>query len=298
MLPKLGVPKDPILWSARALVDNKHHPAVVRAHQQFIKAGASAIIANSYAVIPGYLRKADLVGEASRLCELAGRLAREAAGPPGAADSALVLGSLPPLIDSYRADLLLPKLEAEQWYAMMARAMQPHVDAFVAETMSCPDEAMCAVAGLSQALPEAKAWVCFTVDSSGRCRDGTAFCDAVRALSDFSNVSGVGVNCCVPEAVELAMASLDTDSKAFDFASRVERVVYANAYPVSHSEGLEYDTENFDDEAVRDDLGADRYAEMAASWASREKLPFTVIGGCCGILPSHIQSVVSLLKDR
>lgn len=302
LLPKLGVPKDPILWSARALIDDQYHPAVVQAHREFIKAGASAIISNSYAVIPGYLRKfmgpngADAVDQATRLCDIAGRLAREAAGPRGAKESALVLGSLPPLIDSYRADLLLPKDEAEQWYAMMARAMAPHVDLYVAETMSCPSEAACAVTGVAEALPDAKVWVCFTVDSQGRCRDGTAFNDAVRGLSGASNVTGVGVNCCMPEAVELAMASLDADPEASAFASSVERVVYANAYPKSHSEGLEYDTENFDDEAVREDLGADRYAEIAADWARRERLPFTVIGGCCGILPSHMERVSASLS--
>merc|ERR1719329_127707 len=114
--------------------------------------------------------------------------------------------------------------------------------------MSCPAEAACAVAAVAQALPEAQLWVCFTVDSTGRCRDGTPFNEAVRDLSCAPNVSGVGVNCCMPEAVELAMASLDADAEASAFASTVDRIVYANAYPKSHSEGLEYDTENFDDE--------------------------------------------------
>ena len=63
LLPKLGMPKDPILWSARALVDKQYHPVVVKAHKEFIDAGAGAIITNSYAVIPGYLRKANLEGE-------------------------------------------------------------------------------------------------------------------------------------------------------------------------------------------------------------------------------------------
>jgi len=294
LLPKLGMPKDPILWSARALVDKEYHPVVVEAHKAFIEAGATAIITNSYGVIPGYLRKAKLETQASKLCALAGQLAREAAGPEKG--EVLVLGSLPPLLESYRADLLMVDKEAVDWYSMMARSMAPFVDMFVCETMSCPAEAATALQGLREGCPDGKAWVCFTVDSEGKCRDGTPFNEAVRHLSTATNISGIGVNCCMPEAVELAIATLDTDSEASAFASSLERVVYANAYPKEHSEGVEYDTENFDDEAVREDLTAERYAQSAAQWASRSSLPFTAIGGCCGILPEHIQRVAASLK--
>lgn len=297
LLPKLGVPKDPIIWSARALVDEQNHPLVVRAHRQFIDAGATAIITNSYSVIPGYLRKADLVDRAPALAALAAGLAREAAGARGAGCSAMVLGSLPPLVESYRADLLLPEDEAVGWYAMLARAMVSDVDHFICETMSCPAEATAALRGVAKGAPDAKAWVCFTVDSEGRCRDGTPFNLAVRALMTFPNiVSGIGVNCCMPEAVEPAMSALESDVEASSFAAGVERVVYANAYPKSHSEGLEYSTEDFDDEAVREDLNAQRYAEVAATWANRKTLPFTTVGGCCGILPHHIEQVAATLK--
>jgi len=297
LLPKLGMPKDPIIWSARALVDEDCHPLVVKAHRAFIDAGAEVIIANTYSVIPGYLGKANLIGDAGKLCAVAGQLARDAAGPSGKG-AISVLGSLPPLVDSYRADLMLPEAEAVDWYAMMSKALLPYVDLFVCETMSCPQEATSALRGLEQSCPGAKAWVTYTVDSKGLCRDGTPFNIAVRDLIGRSNVSGVGVNCCMPEAVELAMSTLDSDAEASSFAADLERIVYANAYPKEHSEGLEYSTEDFDDEAVRSDFDGDSYAGWAAEWASRSKLPFTVIGGCCGVLPAHIQSMTMRLNQR
>jgi len=298
LLPKLGVPKDPILWSARALIEEKYHPIVVQAHRAYIDAGATAIITSNYGVIPGYMRKANLnlEAEAPRLAALVGQLAREAAGPKGG--GVLVLGSLPPLIDSYRADLLMPDAEAVSWYAMLARAMAPYVDLFVCETMSCPAEAASALKGLKEGDPDGKAWVCFAVDSEGKCRDGTPFNVAVRQLSTFSHVSGVGVNCCIPEAVELAVATLDTDPQASAFASSVERVVYANSYPKEHNEGVKFSTETLDDEDVREDLTAEHYAESAKKWANRSTLPFTFIGGCCGILPHHIKLVAASLKPE
>merc|ERR1712232_189853 len=72
LLNRLGVPRDKVIWSARSLVDDEHHPRVVEAHAAFIKAGANAIIANSYSVIPGYLRQvkleSELEAEGYRLC--------------------------------------------------------------------------------------------------------------------------------------------------------------------------------------------------------------------------------------
>jgi len=178
---------------------------------------------------------------------------------------------------------------------MMSRAMAPYVDLFVCETMSCPAEAASALQGLQHSCPDAKAWVAYSVNSEGVCRDGTPFNVAIKELVGKS-VSGIGVNCCMPEAVDLAMASVENDAEASSFAAGLERVVYANAYPKDHSEGIQFDTENFDDESTRLDLNAERYAAHALKWASRPSLPFTTIGGCCGILPSHIQLVSDTLK--
>lgn len=200
LLRKLGMPKDPVIWSARALVVERLNPLVMLAHEAFLNAGAAAIITNSNAITPGNLRKAGIEGDACRLCVLAAQLARQAAGPPGMGKA--VLGSLPPLIESYRPDLILPEFEAQAWYEMMSAAMAPYVYLFVIETMSCPAEAMMALRGLIKGCPEAKAWVSFTVDSSGVCRDGTPFNEAVKKMSNFSGtVTGIGVNCCVPEVI-------------------------------------------------------------------------------------------------
>ena len=117
------------LWSARALLDA---PELVRAvHDDFINAGARVIITNTYSTIPSYLGKEGLEARWMELADLAGRIAREAADAPG--EPVTVLGSLPPLNESYRHDLVPPDAEAVPAYEALAQTLAPYVDGFVAE---------------------------------------------------------------------------------------------------------------------------------------------------------------------
>ena len=75
-----GVPMDDVAWSARA---NLEHPDVVqRVHEEYIRAGAEVIIANTYAASRAALAPAglgDRVAEANRSAVRAALRAREAA---------------------------------------------------------------------------------------------------------------------------------------------------------------------------------------------------------------------------
>ena len=85
-----GVPMDDVAWSARANLDQ---PDVVqRVHEEYIRAGAEVIIANTYASSRAALEPAGLgnrVAEANRNAVRAALQAREAAatGPVAVAGS-------------------------------------------------------------------------------------------------------------------------------------------------------------------------------------------------------------------
>ena len=76
-----GVPMDDVAWSARA---NLEQPDVVqRVHEEYIRAGAEVIIANTYAASRAALEPAGLgglVAEANRAAVRAALRAREVAG--------------------------------------------------------------------------------------------------------------------------------------------------------------------------------------------------------------------------
>ena len=100
-LMRMGAPFRQPEWSALALLEAPEY--VVRAHEVFARAGAEVLTTNSYAVVPFHLGAERFRNEGLRLADLAGRLARQAAGP-----GARVAGSLPPVFGSYRPNLLIP----------------------------------------------------------------------------------------------------------------------------------------------------------------------------------------------
>lgn len=122
-------------WSAGALLETPE--AVVRAHEAFFQAGASIATTNTYAVVPYHIGQARFDARGAELADLAGALARRAASRfPGAR----VAGSLPPACGSYLPRNFDPEAGAEI-LAVLVQSLMPHVDLWLAETMSSLQEA-------------------------------------------------------------------------------------------------------------------------------------------------------------
>ena len=183
-----GVPDDRKMWSARAVVDTRYHDTLIDVHQSFLKAGAMCITTNSYTMIPsaGFTRD-----EIARHCATAGRLARQAVTSSSSSSSsstppAFVLGSLGPLVESYRPDLIMKHEQGVPYYVDMINAMAPTVDAFVAETMSCVEEAMQPVQALAQSSKNKSLWIAFTLNSKGKLRSEQPLVEAIPRILDYA----------------------------------------------------------------------------------------------------------------
>lgn len=178
-----GVPDDRKIWSATAVVHPEYHDVLERVHCSFLRAGAQAITTNSYGIVPG-------VGfedseERSRLLTISGAIARRAVSKHST--KAFVLGSLGPLVESYRADLIRPHAQGVEEYVVACRALGPFVDAFLAETMSCWEEARQALEAIASLPSEMKlpVMVSFTLDSKGNTRDGQLVTDCIRNVLEY-----------------------------------------------------------------------------------------------------------------
>ena len=120
------------LWSAQYLIDA---PQLVKEiHLEYINAGADLITTNTYSTIPSYLSKKNVENRMPELIGLAGKLAREAADD--SEKEIIVAGSLPPLEESYRPDLVIDAEEAIPIYEVLIKELTPFVDIFICETMS------------------------------------------------------------------------------------------------------------------------------------------------------------------
>jgi methionine synthase I (cobalamin-dependent) len=178
------------------LVNEKYHSILADVHRSFLDAGADAITTNSYGVVPGVGFTTD---EIHKHVTTAGCIAREVVDNyfqnaiSNQPKKKLVLGSLGPLLESYRPDKLMEAQEGIQMYGVIARALHPYVDVFIAETMSSVEEASQAIQAVGQLIAEQNIdtscqtpmIVSYTLDSHGRLRDGESATSAVTRTLDL-----------------------------------------------------------------------------------------------------------------
>ncbi|MXY55530.1 MAG: homocysteine S-methyltransferase family protein [Gammaproteobacteria bacterium] len=267
------------LWSASVLLDEPD--LVVEIHREYIDAGALVITANNYSTIPSYLGKAGMQGRYRELTGLAATLARRAVRESG--KDVAVAGSLPPLEESYRADLVPPPETAQPIYQGVVEALRDDVDLYICETMSSAVEARTA-AGAALAHGQGKpVYVSWTLDETPGCglRSGETVKQAVDALAGFA-VDGYLFNCTHPEAIEAGLRELKTlTAKPIGcYPNRLNKV----------PEGWTLDNEITT--GLRGDLPQHLYV---ASMLRSIEAGATLVGGCCGIGPSDIRALAEQL---
>ena len=199
-----GLPDDRNIWSAKAVVDPNYHGLLQEVHQSFQTAGSQAITTNSYGIVPGVGFSLD---EIKTHCATAARLAQTAVVNQDTTTT-LVLGSLGPLVESYRPDKILPHTQGVATYAVMIQAMMPYVDCFLAETMSSVEESMQAVEALSSSSSSSSTGsqadpailISYTLQSDGRLRSGEKVNLAIPRILQFARdkrVDGRFLQCVV-----------------------------------------------------------------------------------------------------
>lgn len=283
-LQRSGAPFRQPEWSALALWEAPE--MVTRAHAAFVSAGADVISTNSYALVPFHIGQDRFDREARQLADLAGELARAAAGT-----KARVAGSLSPVCGSYRPDLF-DETVARPVLTELIAGLSPHVDFWLAETQSSIAEAVL-LADLLKDDGRPK-WISFTLDdndveavASGKAapalRSGELVADAavkVKALG----FAALCFNCSQPEIMEAAIRAARAAA-----GEDLPIGVYANAFPPQPKEA----TANDGLDPIREDLTPENYLGFARKWRAAGA---SYIGGCCGIGPEHIHALAEGFK--
>lgn len=276
-LQSLGAPFRQPEWSALALINGPEF--VTKAHERFVAAGADVISTNSYAVVPFHLGDERFSARGMELATLAGKLARDVADRRGVK----VAGSLPPPLGSYRADLFDP-ISARIIFATLIEALSPYADLWLAETLSTLGEAE--LVGDMLQGDDRPLWLSFTLKDEGEAmlRSGESI-EAAAELAKRLGARALLFNCSAPEvmddAINKAKAALGDASIAIG--------VYANGF--AHTEVVV--EANAGLRQIRADLDPPRYLGWAKQWIASGA---TMVGGCCGIGPDHIQALSSGLK--
>ena len=242
-------------WSAAAI----DHAAQTLAsiHADYAKAGATLHTANTFRTQPGVLG-----GSWRGALEGAIRIAR-AALPPGNK----LLGSVAPVEDCYRPDLS-PGVKARTSHRIVAQALaEAGCDVLLCETFPAEEEALTAVEeAVATGLP---VWIAMT---AGPQADLLTPRDLAQAAS---RAVGLGA--------QRALVNCVAVSKAQPYVDELARLgvpfgAYANAG--SKEEGLGWEQTTQDSAA--------RYAELVRGWVEAGA---TVVGGCCGTRPAHIEAL-------
>lgn len=276
-----GVEVPETIWSAGALMTD---PDVVRQiHMDYIAAGADIITTNTYGIIRRDLLNVGIADRFGELNNLACNLAIEARGR--SQRDVLIAGSLPPLRGSFRPDLVGPTDEIESLYQEQAELLAPHVDLLLCETMSSAVEGRAAARAACSA--DKPVWVSWTLheDRSGNLRSGESLAEAVAALEGLP-VRGFLANCCAPESITKAIPHLVAAGGEWSGG-------YANTFaPIPRDWTLDGEKDTDGLLTLREDLGPNRYAAHVTNWLSAGA---TVVGGCCGTRPAHIEKMRTLI---
>jgi S-methylmethionine-dependent homocysteine/selenocysteine methylase len=288
-LSRRGVHDNTGLWSAQALLDAPD--IVLQVHKDFIAAGAKIITSNSYSTIPSYLGKSDLAQSYVELTRLAGRLARQAVQEARKEEvnkekahkvEVQVAGSLPPLSESFRPDLVPIGRDVATIYESMVKALEPNVDLFLCETMSSGAEALHAATAAKKYGNGKPVYVAWTLDERpGKgLRSGESIAQAL-ALIEPIEIDAYLFNCTSPEAILQALKELAalTDKPIGGYPNRFNKV------------DPQWTLDNDVKTSLRADIDIAFFVQMAQQY---EAAGATIIGGCCGVGPEYIEALAQV----
>jgi S-methylmethionine-dependent homocysteine/selenocysteine methylase len=260
------------LWSAWALLES---PSLVLAiHRDDLEAGADILTANTFRTHRRSLEKAGKRKRAEELTLQAVELARRAAGE--SSRPILVAGSLSPLEDCYRPDLVPDDGTLWQEHGQQASLLQAAgVDLILAETHNTVRELVAAVrAAKETGLPVIASAV---TDGQGRLLSGETVEEAAKALAPF-RPDALAINCVPAPSLLSDLQRLSEASPGAPLAA------YGNLGPPSGPGGTQFPYE----------IDPRDYAELARSWIA---VGARIVGGCCGTTAAHTAALRELIDS-
>lgn len=278
-LKRIGAPFQQPEWSALALMDTPE--TVAQAHQNFIGAGADIITTNTYALVPFHIGQDRFDTCAYDLTSLAIKQAQQAVE----GTDTKIAGCIPPAFGSYQPESFqIDKFETI--LTPLIEAQKDHVDHWLIETMPSIAEGIATV-NLIKSLSKKPIWISFTLNNrtdmaeEPTLRSG----EPIQTIDPIlRHVHAVLFNCSQPEEMEDAIKitrSLSPD-------------IQIGAYANNFSEVKRTHKANEDISGERDDITPELYLDFAKTWGDTGA---TIIGGCCGITPEHIQKLSDYFKN-
>jgi S-methylmethionine-dependent homocysteine/selenocysteine methylase len=281
-LQRGGLPMAAPWWTSAALLTEQRRRMLRSVHADYLRAGAQVLTANTFRCNLRALRAAGLdAAGPSWLVQAAvgvAMAARNEAGRPGT----LIAGSLAPVEDCYRPDLVPPDDELRVEHRWLATELvQAGVDLVLVETMNTLREARIAVQEVLAA--GGRAWVSFVCADGGRLLSGESVTVAARAV-EAEGAEVVLVNCTPLAQTEDCLRRLREQCRG-----------PFGAYP--NLEDRDGQRGGAPDGGVLPAAASPaEFADTLQRW--HEELAVAVLGGCCGTSPEHVAALTVRLRQR
>lgn len=254
---------------------------VMRIHNAYIHAGSDAVITNTFGGNGFSLARHGLANRLAEINTAAAHLARKAAGPDN-----YVLGDIGPSGDFLEPlGHLKPDQLTTAFYNQAKALLAGGADGIIIETMTAIEEVVLAIKSAKSAAPDVTVLASMSFDKRGndfRTMMGVTVETAVTLLIS-AGTDAVGFNCgsaTLDEYIDLAKKFVDT-------AKAVDKNVLVLAEPNAGKPDL------VDGKAVYK-VTPDEFADAAQKIY---EAGVTIIGGCCGSSPDHINALAQKLRD-
>tara|TARA_B110000014_G_scaffold252157_1_gene230224 strand:+ start:1040 stop:1903 length:864 start_codon:yes stop_codon:yes gene_type:complete len=262
----------PHTWSADVNLTNPD--LLYGIHQEYVTAGVDYLTTNTFRTTPRAYQKTGLsYKEAYSTAKIsmhnAVQMARKASN-----DSIKILGSIAPLEDCYSPDLFPGADLATKEFSVIAEWLaDERIDIFLLETMNnILETKTCLDVVEKYKLP---IWVSFNLLDSDHIQSGESLKDAIKMVDKFS-VDCVLLNC---NPLNRTFSALETLAR---YCSG-KWGIYPNLGVGEPSP-----------DGIIKDYHSD--AEFIDLTKNAVKLGATVVGGCCGSNPKHIELLKNLIK--
>lgn len=252
---------------------NLTHPeTILEIHREYVKAGAHFLRTNTFSANTKNLEQP--LDQVLEIVRAGYRLAKEAAG--GAAVVAADMTAIYPQGDE-ETDLL------PEYLAIADAFLSEGADTFLFETLtelSPFDQVACY---LKRKMPECRILISFTVSPEGITRLGVPLRRLLEELKPHKRLfDGIGLNCgCGPAHILKFAQELLYYSK--EFLSLPVLVMPNAGYPAMKESRMVFDT------------SPEYFSNQTARIAG---LGVSMIGGCCGTTPKHIELLHRLIRQK
>ena len=273
------------LWSATALIDEKHHQLIVDAHLDFIKSGAEVIITNNFSARRSRMIQNNVEEHFNYANEKAGELALKA--KEISKKNVLIAGSLPAQNITYELDERDRKIIEKGFYDQ-AKLIKPFVDFFYLDVLCGSKECEIAL-NVTEKLNK-PVLVGLHVKKNGKLPSNESISEVVKKCKN-KNWLGLVVACVSPEIIENSVDEIKKLNIFFGYKANLWKAEEPIPVHKFASPDDEIGANPVESMGTRDDYTDIKFLEFSKKMIDKGA---TILGGCCETKPSHIKKISTL----